>query len=180
MKIILPVMLLALLAASPGAAQFLLLQDGLSGGSAKAASASYFLEHSTGFPFGGMAASASYHEAGGFYPIGAGPAGVAANQQGGTAQPLPKNLTLDRPWPNPGLQPTIRFGLPRNDRVLLRVYNIIGQEVSVLLDGDRPAGWHSVRWNGRDERGRTVATGVYLLRLTAAGRSLTQKLTVVR
>lgn len=172
--------LLALVATSPGMAQHLLLQDGLSGGSVRASSGAYVLEQSVGFAFAGMAAGASYYEAGGFYPIGTGPAGVAANGQGGNAPRLPQTLALDRPWPNPGLQPTIRFGLPRETRVSLKVYNIIGQEVSVLADGARTAGWHTVRWDGRDDRGRNVATGVYLLRLTAAGRSLTQKLTVVR
>jgi len=173
---------LALLPAAPGlrAAQLMLVQGAFSDGSARSASASFVLEQATGFPFGGISSASGFCLAGGFYPISVKVSGVEIGDQSASALPaLPKVLTLNRPYPNPGLQPTIRFGLPRATRVSLRVYNVLGQEVANLADGERPAGWHMVRWNGRDRAGRSVAGGVYLLRLQADGAALTNKLMVV-
>jgi hypothetical protein len=176
-----PSLLLALLAAAPlGAAQLVLVQSGFWDGSARSASASFVLEQSTGFPFAGISSTAGYCLAGGFYPIGITASGVATGGRQGAGPALPEALTLNRPSPNPGLRPLVRFGLPGQATISLRVYNILGQEVAVLADGIRPAGWHAVNWSGQDKNGRAAANGMYLLRLTAAGKSLTQKMTIIR
>lgn len=173
--------MLALMAASPGACQYLLLQSDFSDGSARSSGGSWFLEHATGVTFGGMAWGGPYLEAGGFYPIGQPMTGVDLPQDtinGGPA--LPKVLTLCHPYPNPGRASTIRFGLPAAAQVSIRVYNILGQQVRVLLDGGRPAGWHSVRWDARDQDSRSVSNGVYVVRLIAGKQSLTKRVMVLR
>ena len=183
MKRCILILLLALLAASPGmAAALLLLQDGFSSGSGRLSAHDFVLEQAAGFPFGGIATSSNYVEAGGYYPIGTVVSGVAIGDHGGAAllPALPKALTLNRPYPNPGSQATIRFGLPRTARVSLRIYNVLGQEVAAPVDGERNAGWYTIRWNGLDKANRSVAAGVYLLRLQADGKVLTSKLMVVR
>ena len=56
---------------------------------------------------------------------------------------------------------TIRFGLPKPKRVSLSIVNILGQEVSVLINGWRDIGHHEVRWQGMDSKGIPAASGVY-------------------
>lgn len=180
MKPILTLMLLALLPVA-GSAQYLLLQSGFSDGSVRSSNGNYFLEQCSGVPFGGLSAGGSYLEAGGFYPIGQLATGVELPQDtlnGGPA--LPKVLTLCQPYPNPGRASTVRFGLPAASQVSIRVYNILGQQVRILLDGGRPAGWHVVRWDARDQDSRSVVNGVYVVRLIAGKQALTKRLMVLR
>jgi len=62
---------------------------------------------------------------------------------------------------------TVKFGLPHACRVKLEIYNIAGQRVRTLVDGDRSAGYHAVSWQGTNDAGNRVASGVYLYRITA-------------
>jgi flagellar hook assembly protein FlgD len=59
--------------------------------------------------------------------------------------------------------------------VTLRVYDVSGKLVRNVLDRPLIGGNHTVRWNGRDEDGRPVVPGLYLLRLTAPGVELVEK-----
>lgn len=79
-------------------------------------------------------------------------------------------LALQQNTPNPFNPVTsIHFNIPSHaDAVELRVYNVNGQLVRTLVDGEIEAGPHTVVWNGRDDAGRSVATGVYFARLTTA------------
>ena len=62
----------------------------------------------------------------------------------------------------------------------LGIYTLTGQRVRLLVDGSLDAGWHEARWDGRDEAGRALGSGVYLCRLTVGGAVLCGKLTLVR
>jgi len=76
---------------------------------------------------------------------------------------------------------TIAFGLPDPcDAVTLRIYSATGRLVRTLLDGALPGGHHVVRWDGRDDRGRSAASGVYVYRLEAGGIGLAGKVAVLR
>ncbi len=79
-------------------------------------------------------------------------------------------LALRQNTPNPFNPVTnIHFSVPANaGSVELTVYNVNGQVVRTLVNGDIEAGPHSVVWNGRDEAGRSVATGIYFARLVTA------------
>ena len=69
-------------------------------------------------------------------------------------------------YPNPFNPDTeIRFSLARDSEVKLSVFNVLGQKVKTLIQGSFPAGTHSVRWNGTDESGRQVASGIYLYKI---------------
>ncbi|MEW5994903.1 MAG: T9SS type A sorting domain-containing protein, partial [Candidatus Zixiibacteriota bacterium] len=95
--------------------------------------------------------------------------------------PLPEDYALMQNYPNPfNISTWISFDLPSPGHVKLEVYNILGQRVTVLTDEVLPAGPHTVVWNGRNRRGRTVASGVYLYRLTAGGRSFTRKMVLLK
>ena len=91
----------------------------------------------------------------------------------GLAPAQPTAFSLARNVPNPfNPRTTIRFGLPAPGLVHLAVYSPTGQVVRTLVDARMGAGHHSVVWNGRDDVGRNVASGVYVCRLT--GRFGTQ------
>ena len=64
--------------------------------------------------------------------------------------------------------------------VILRVYNLLGQPVRTLALGSQPPGRHLARWDGRDETGATVSSGIYFVRLEASGMAMTRKLLYLR
>jgi flagellar hook assembly protein FlgD len=64
--------------------------------------------------------------------------------------------------------------------VRLAVFNLLGQEIRVLVDDHRPAGVHRVRWDGRDAAGRSLGTGLYLCRLEAGKSAVVQKMLLAR
>ena len=81
---------------------------------------------------------------------------------------MPKTYSLGQNRPNPFNPETqIAFGLPGPSHATLRVYNVIGRLVRTLIDRDLPAGYHTARWEGRDEQGRSAASGVYFYELRA-------------
>jgi hypothetical protein len=83
--------------------------------------------------------------------------------------------------PNP-LNPvtTIRFDLVRDDHVELAVYGLDGRRVRILADGFLPTGGHRTTWDGRDDAGQTVASGVYLVRLQGTEFTQSQRVVLVR
>ena len=84
-------------------------------------------------------------------------------------------------YPNPfNAQTLIRFDLTASGPVELVVYNIAGQRVRTLAQGDHRAGTHQTSWNGEDDMGRKVASGTYLLRLQAAHITQTRKLLLLQ
>lgn len=101
---------------------------------------------------------------------------------GGDAEmPLPRILYLGQNSPNPVKGSTeISYAVPEGGRVGLRVYNITGELVSTLVDEEQSPNWYSVFWDGRNERGSNVASGVYFYRLTVPERSVTRKMIVMR
>jgi hypothetical protein len=84
----------------------------------------------------------------------------------GHAEPaLPKETVLFQNYPNPfNPTTTIRFGLPQKSHVTLSVFNALGQQVALLVEGDREAGYHDVRLDGGG-----LASGVYFYRIRIRG-----------
>jgi len=78
-----------------------------------------------------------------------------------TISPTKYELKQNRPNPFNSVT-TIGYQLPKHSHVRIRVYNILGQELKVLFDGEQRPGYHTVQWDGRDEAGRDVPSGVYL------------------
>ena len=91
----------------------------------------------------------------------------------------PKALfSLEQCFPNPFRSATsIRFTIPERARVSLKIYNVSGQLVRILLDRELPPGVYSdARWDGRDGKGRRAVPGVYLYRLDTPLHSETKKM----
>jgi len=95
---------------------------------------------------------------------------------------LPGVLALGLNYPNPfNPQTVIPLHLPVRAHVELAVFNETGQRVAMLVDGERPAGRHAVLWDGRDDGGCELGSGVYLCRLLAGERRVeTRKLLLLR
>ena len=70
--------------------------------------------------------------------------------------------------------------LPSDGNVTLTVYNLLGQQVTTLVNDFRRAGTHTITWNGRNELGRDVSTGVYLYRIDAGDFSATKKMVLLK
>jgi hypothetical protein len=94
----------------------------------------------------------------------------------------PARTALHPNVPNP-FNPltTIRFDLARPGRVELRIYDVAGHVVRTLVDGELPAGrGHAAGWNGQDDAGRRVASGVYFYRLAAGDFTSTRRLVLLK
>ncbi|MCB9464561.1 MAG: immune inhibitor A [Candidatus Eisenbacteria bacterium] len=91
--------------------------------------------------------------------------------------PLPTELRLLAPRPNPFReQVVVRFDLPVAENVKLEVFDVSGRRRAVLEDGPRIAGTHQVVWDGRDESGVAIASGVYWMRLVTDGGAKTVRM----
>jgi hypothetical protein len=94
---------------------------------------------------------------------------------------MPQHFALPQNYPNPfNPTTTIRFTLPQASEAELAIYNLMGQRVAALVKGVQEAGAHALQWDGRDEQGRELASGVYLCRLQAGGQVETRKLLLLR
>ena len=79
---------------------------------------------------------------------------------------LPETVELKSAYPNPfNMRTRIKYTLPKAARVRLAVYNIIGRQVCILVDEIQSPGYKMTKWNGRDEFGNAVSSGVYFLKL---------------
>ncbi len=82
---------------------------------------------------------------------------------------LPKDFALRQNYPNP-FNPTtsIAYELPRSASVTLKIYNLLGAEVRTLVSETQGAGFYQVVWDGRNNAGTSVASGIYTYRMTAS------------
>ena len=97
------------------------------------------------------------------------------------AQAMPTNAVLEANYPNPfNAQTTLRYRLNADGPVQLDVYSLSGQKVRTLVDQKQSAGVYSVAWNGQDDDGRSVASGVYLACLKSAEAMLVQKMLLLK
>ena len=93
---------------------------------------------------------------------------------------LPERFELGANFPNPFNPSTmIPYQLPAPMQVRLEVFNILGQRIAILVDGEQPAGFHTAVWDATDAAGEAVAAGVYLYRLNGAGVQLTRSMLLI-
>ncbi len=93
----------------------------------------------------------------------------------------PQDYVLQQNYPNP-FNPTtqIRYELPKSGRAVLSIYNALGQEVRRLVEREQPAGYHLATWNGRDQQGKPVPSGVYHYRLQAGDFVSTKRMILAK
>lgn len=99
---------------------------------------------------------------------------------------LPTDFRLEQNYPNPfNANTTIRFEIPFSQsgesvRATMKIYNILGRKVRTLVDEALPPGRHQVIWDGKDDFGNQVASGMYFYRLTLPGFSESRKMTLLK
>ena len=75
---------------------------------------------------------------------------------------------------------SVGFNVLPSDNVELSIYNMLGQKVRTLTNEIKNAGTHTLKWNGLDEMGQSVSTGIYLYRLTSGTKSITKKMALMK
>jgi hypothetical protein len=110
----------------------------------------------------------------------------------GPTPTAPSDFILEQNFPNPfwseGYLPTaggslvtaIRFRLSKPAKAKLTILNLLGEQVRTLVEGEMSEGWHLQQWDGRDDLGRLVPSGIYLYRFESDHQTVTRKLLVVR
>jgi hypothetical protein len=98
-----------------------------------------------------------------------------------TETPRRSDVTLDQNRPNP-FNPTteMSFETRRKSALSLVVYDVTGRRIRMLAHGDHPPGRYAVVWDGRDEHGRPVGSGIYFYRLRAGDVRLTKKMVLLK
>jgi hypothetical protein len=94
---------------------------------------------------------------------------------------LPRTFRLGQNYPNPFNPMTvIEFSVPERADVKLDIYNILGRKVKALVDREMAAGDYTVQWDGTNQSGQAVATGIYLYRLTTGDHVASKKMLLLK
>jgi hypothetical protein len=94
---------------------------------------------------------------------------------------LPTGFQLHQNYPNPfNPQTTVEFSLAAHSQVTIEIFNILGQRVKTLVDESKPAGSYRVIWNGDNDSGQKVSTGIYFYRFTTENHSETKKMMLLK
>ncbi|KPK24912.1 MAG: hypothetical protein AMJ70_00520 [Dehalococcoidia bacterium SG8_51_3] len=115
---------------------------------------------------------------GSIYVLGRfGDRGIAAGREGD----IPKSISLYEISPNPfKFHTAISYALPTSSPTELEIYDVNGRLVKTLVNRKTQVGYHNVRWDGQDNSGRGVPSGVYFLKFRAGDYSTTEKLLLIR
>jgi len=94
---------------------------------------------------------------------------------------IPSEFSLSQNYPNP-FNPTtsIKYGISENARVSLVVYNVLGQAVRTLVNADQESGFYTVRWDGTNDFGSKVSSGIYIYRISAGKFTSTVKMNLLK
>ncbi|MFC1725743.1 FISUMP domain-containing protein [candidate division KSB1 bacterium] len=98
-----------------------------------------------------------------------------------TGYKIPADYSLEHNYPNPfNPATTLKYSIPRTSIVNLKIYNILGQEIKTLINEKQPAGYHSVKWDGTNNNGVKVNSGVYVYRLQTGDFVETKKMVLMK
>ncbi|MDZ7722057.1 MAG: T9SS type A sorting domain-containing protein [candidate division KSB1 bacterium] len=110
-----------------------------------------------------------------------GPVAVNVTSDVNNTSALPRENRLHKVFPNPfNPSTTIRYELANSEMVHLQVYDLNGRLVQSITEGMQPPGQYQSQWNGVNESGQSVSSGVYLLILRAGSQTFQQKMTLLR
>jgi hypothetical protein len=104
---------------------------------------------------------------------------LSVTKSGQEVQQIPQKIALMPNYPNPfNLETQIEYALPGQSWVRLVIYNIRGQQVRKLVDESQSSGFKNIAWNGRDDLGREVGSGIYFIQLVVHQRSFVRKISL--
>ena len=94
---------------------------------------------------------------------------------------IPTEFALQQNYPNPfNPSTTIKYQIPQDHQVNLVIYNLQGQKIRTLVAEQQKAGFYSVQWDGRNDVGQNVATGMYLYRVQAGSFVASHKMLLIK
>lgn len=94
---------------------------------------------------------------------------------------VPTEFDMEQNYPNPfNPETTIQFALPNASQVKLEIHNMLGQRVRSLVNGQFNAGIHTAKWDGKDDFGRLLSSGVYFYRIEANQFAKTQRMVMMK
>lgn len=107
--------------------------------------------------------------------------GEVSSLQNSSANIIPENQTLENNYPNPfNPTTTIRFGLPVAQQVSIKIYSITGSTVKTLADDYLSEGYHQVIWDGLNESGNKVASGIYIYEMRTKDKRFIKKMLLAK
>jgi len=96
-------------------------------------------------------------------------------------QNLPKVFKVEPNYPNPfNPETVIKYQIPKSSQVLIKVYNLNGQEIRTLESSVKEPGYYQIIWNGRNDDGKLVASGEYILSVLAGEFTHTRKMVFLK
>ncbi len=119
---------------------------------------------------------------GDYNPIWKGPLNISTSAVGDDEpNTIPTSFELEQNFPNPFNPSTkIKYALPTKSQVSIKVYNLLGQEITSLINEERPAGVYEAVWDGRDKSNVEVASGIYFYKLIAGDFVETKKMMLIK
>lgn len=94
---------------------------------------------------------------------------------------VPNKIELSPSFPNPFNASTeIKYSLPFEHQVTITIFDILGRKIRTLVNENQQPGYQSVIWDGRDDKGATVSSGIYLYRLSIADMVITKQMTLLK
>ncbi|MFX0136390.1 MAG: FlgD immunoglobulin-like domain containing protein, partial [Candidatus Hodarchaeota archaeon] len=88
---------------------------------------------------------------------------------------------LSQNYPNPFNSSTrINYQLPKKSHVKIQIFNTLGQEIKMLVDTEQSAGYYSLHWDGRNNNGIPVVSGIYIYKILSYNFNCTKKMIVIR
>ncbi|MCB0278041.1 MAG: right-handed parallel beta-helix repeat-containing protein [Calditrichaeota bacterium] len=94
---------------------------------------------------------------------------------------FPEKIELAQNYPNPfNPSTTIRFGVPEKQQVRVIVFNLLGQKIKTLINKTLPAGYHDAVWDGRNEQGQAVSSGIYLYQIQSGNHAVSKRMVLIK
>ncbi len=153
----------------------ILRQSMSSGGAMGLASANFILSSSFGEPLTGVTGGEGIRLYNGFWNPG------VVEWATEPIIEIPDEFALHQNYPNPfNAGTTIEYDLPVPSDVRIYIYNVLGQQVKILLDERQDAGYKLKQWFGKNEMGYRVSTGVYFYRIVAGDFQKTKKMMLLK
>jgi hypothetical protein len=145
----------------------------ISSGGEKSSSASFILSSTVGEPFIGKAvSSANQHNIGFWYVYKQSTITSVEEEQ----ETPPTEFKLEQNFPNPfNPATTIKYAVPIRSNVLIKIYNIVGEEVAKLVNEEKEQGWYSLVFESSG-----LASGIYIYRMQAGNYISTRKMTLIK
>ncbi|MDZ7375525.1 MAG: T9SS type A sorting domain-containing protein, partial [candidate division KSB1 bacterium] len=95
--------------------------------------------------------------------------------------PKPEKFMLWQNYPNPfNTQTSIKYEIPTDGQVKIMISNVLGRKIKTLVDEFHKAGFYTIYWDGRDDLGESVVSGIYFYSLITPTERLTRKMVIAR